>query len=1188
MKTFFCSKKANQSGFAIILVMGLLLVAAAVAATMVARQENETTWAPIKGTQTQLADVQQALIAYQRQNHRLPLPANRENVGALHVETDIFGDVVNPTVPGAAKTAIEAGATMVETGAGIAVVVNPGDPAGSEVAVGTIPTQTLGLPRSAAEDKNGRLLTYAVTLAAANPTTFEEAKGTIDVVNAGGGIVAKDQTFLIISHGKDGAGAYNAKSRFRGRDCSGSMNTPPPANKDGGELQNGGEIPDGYTPPPVTDFGNCDENDATFIANDVNLVAGNSFFDDQMLKGGKDTAALTMSRPCPAQTVNWGVGNACTAQIPEPGLMHVGSSLEPRELELTNTSPGATGTVTVQCDNGTIVKTDEVCTVNNNACPLPWGGTINHGESVDAYMWLDCESKAACLSEKRVCNNGVLSGSYTQQKDCRDHCAAPLTCALPWGGTIGEGDSVTAYQASTYNCGDAEPASELRMCLQQNPETPDLILTGSYQYPSTVSVPNPCPAVLTCDLPWGGTIAENESVTAYQASTYNCGDAEPASELRMCLQQNPETPDVILTGSYQYPSTVSVPNPCPVGTGCTTPWGSSVADGVTVTAYKDVPCSVLCGAESDCCEAQSRACNLGQWVQTSCVGGGAEVDKCSPAPFGAGFSLQTCPYIDATAKGGSTPRICPLPTASCNLPWGGTLAHGGSVTAYLSNSVACGANCASETRTCTNGTLSGTYTHQNCSAAACSSCNLPWGGTLANGASVQAFSTSSVACGNSCPASTTRTCNNGVLSGSGNFASCSVDACGAASCALPWGGTLAHNASVTAYQTSSVACGQTCASQSRTCSNGTLSGTYTNQSCSAAACAASCTLDGVTVPHGQGRTFYDTDSPACGSCNGEWRVCDNGTLSGNWFSNRANCTDGPACGDGSCTGPDGSNIANGATKRYFDPNSGICNCLWEDRTCSNGVLGGNPSYTNNGCAKILCGCVFGTDGFGNPGHVSIGDSVTAYQSDTVPDGSSCTSETRTCNAVYGGHPVLSGSYEHESCAIEPPAVCDAAAYWAGGGTCPNPYNFYWGPMPDGSNACLAMCPPQPCNNPFGGTVNPNDSITSYTASSVPHGQSCDSVAVYSTCSPFNQTLSPAPAAHASCTVEPPPPTNPCTNPAFMGGTTPHGGSITTYHANSGCAAECFASREISECNNGAWDVAPASFGFCTDHGHACD
>ena len=54
-------------------------------------------------------------------------------------------------------------------------------------------------------------------------------------------------------------------------------------------------------------------------------------------------------------------------------------------------------------------------------------------------------------------------------------------------------------------------------------------------------------------------------------------------------------------------------------------------------------------------------------------------------------------------------------TRSCTLPWGGTLANGRSVTAYK---VQVSSNCAmqSETRTCSDGTLSGSYTYANCSA----------------------------------------------------------------------------------------------------------------------------------------------------------------------------------------------------------------------------------------------------------------------------------------------------------------------------------------------------------------------------------------------------------------------------------------------------------------------------------------
>ncbi|OGG56667.1 hypothetical protein A3D71_03455 [Candidatus Kaiserbacteria bacterium RIFCSPHIGHO2_02_FULL_55_20] len=56
----------------------------------------------------------------------------------------------------------------------------------------------------------------------------------------------------------------------------------------------------------------------------------------------------------------------------------------------------------------------------------------------------------------------------------------------------------------------------------------------------------------------------------------------------------------------------------------------------------------------------------------------------------------------------------------------------------------------------------------------------------------------------------------------------------AASCTFN-GSTVAHGASVTAYQTSSVPYGSSCVSENRTCNSGTLSGSYIYGSCSVAA-----------------------------------------------------------------------------------------------------------------------------------------------------------------------------------------------------------------------------------------------------------------------------------------------------------------------------------------------------------------
>lgn len=118
-----------------------------------------------------------------------------------------------------------------------------------------------------------------------------------------------------------------------------------------------------------------------------------------------------------------------------------------------------------------------------------------------------------------------------------------------------------------------------------------------------------------------------------------------------------------------------------------------------------------------------------------------------------------------------------------------------------------------------------------------SSCTTPWGSTVASGGSVTAYVSTSPACGVACQAEI-RNCSNGVLSGSYTKPSCTPSSC-TASCALPWGGTIAHGASVTAYSTTSPSCPKLCtdSSQTRTCSNGALSGSYTNKTCTDPSCS---------------------------------------------------------------------------------------------------------------------------------------------------------------------------------------------------------------------------------------------------------------------------------------------------------------------------------------------------------------
>lgn len=56
------------------------------------------------------------------------------------------------------------------------------------------------------------------------------------------------------------------------------------------------------------------------------------------------------------------------------------------------------------------------------SCELPWGGSLAHGQSTVAYQAASA-SNSACVSETRTCNNGALSGSYSNSA-----CAYAASC----------------------------------------------------------------------------------------------------------------------------------------------------------------------------------------------------------------------------------------------------------------------------------------------------------------------------------------------------------------------------------------------------------------------------------------------------------------------------------------------------------------------------------------------------------------------------------------------------------------------------------------------------------------------------------------------------------------------------------------------------------------------------------------
>ncbi|MFZ2593480.1 MAG: peptidoglycan-binding domain-containing protein, partial [Minisyncoccia bacterium] len=99
--------------------------------------------------------------------------------------------------------------------------------------------------------------------------------------------------------------------------------------------------------------------------------------------------------------------------------------------------------------------------------------------------------------------------------------------------------------------------------------------------------------------------------------------------------------------------------------------------------------------------------------------------------------------------------------------------------------------------------------------------------TVGHGASVVAYEAATAVFGASCKQEV-RVCTDGTLSGAFTHASC-VSQQGKV-CSLN-GKTIPHNGTVTAYEQSVVSAGKSCITEARTCINGTLSGTFAHDAC---------------------------------------------------------------------------------------------------------------------------------------------------------------------------------------------------------------------------------------------------------------------------------------------------------------------------------------------------------------------
>jgi hypothetical protein len=364
------------------------------------------------------------------------------------------------------------------------------------------------------------------------------------------------------------------------------------------------------------------------------------------------------------------------------------------------------------CNNGVLSGSAVYgsCEVSVPRSCLFNGLTVNHGSVVTAYESSSSQFGNSCKQEERLCHDGTLAGSFEFASCTIDQ---PASCLFD-GRTIAHGESVIAFESSSsqYN---SQCVSETRLC--QNG-----VLSGKNNFSScTVNQP------LNCSFN-NETVLHGSSIVAFQANQVAYGN-QCVSEVRSCVNG-------VLSGTLNEKNcVVEAPKNCLIN-------NTAVVHGSSVTTYSS---STVPYGQS--CQSQVRACSNGH--------------------LSGSYSYETC-VVD------KKPDIIIDPVVPLNCQFNGaTVIDQTRVTAYESATVPFGSKCKSESRICDDGFLTGSFAHSKCDVEQPKACSLN-GKSIAHGNSVTVFLSATVPSGQTCQ-SEVRSCNNGILSGTAVNESCVID-----------------------------------------------------------------------------------------------------------------------------------------------------------------------------------------------------------------------------------------------------------------------------------------------------------------------------------------------------------------------------------------------------------------------------
>lgn len=343
--------------------------------------------------------------------------------------------------------------------------------------------------------------------------------------------------------------------------------------------------------------------------------------------------------------------------------------------------------------------------------------TIQHGAAQKLFDRTSVPFGQSCESYARfrTCANGILSGDSNFYNTSCSSPTSPASCTVR-NETVAHGASKKFYSKASVLVGQScEPFAQTRVCNNG-------AMSGGSEYEYVSCAPS---AARSCT--YGSvTIPHDTDRTFYtvQSVAYYQSCAELGrSQVGHCNDGTFAIP-----AQYKFATCAVTPEKTCTLDGIVFPGGTSRAFYSVAIAPTGHACT-----EYD----QVRKCTNGVWSGT------AAYNKAVCAPTGQAYCRLGTTYV----------------------------AHSKTITAYYLNVVPFGNTCSQydQVRTCWNGALGGSYAYASCSVTAPKSCTLD-GKTVTHDNSSTFYSVEQASSGQTCAMNAqTRSCYDGVLSGSGNF-----------------------------------------------------------------------------------------------------------------------------------------------------------------------------------------------------------------------------------------------------------------------------------------------------------------------------------------------------------------------------------------------------------------------------------